>query len=281
MRQKRTKMIVAVLAAMSLLVGACSSDEPPETTTGDGSRLGQRDKDGKKKKDGKQGPKGSKDSRKGGGNNSRKGDGGDGAQAAPGAGGDGNSSGDGASPPAASGGQAAPDGFASSGPPSPVDPSLARRSSFFDEPNPDAKREGALVPGYAEVVRCGIQGVGEQFEMHFQFNGDVPKSMPDKNTVMVIGFGISAGGNETYGFTAQGNQEGWKAYAGSKDEAKRFPGEFLIQGDTIIMRAPWSFINGPREFRWQLNATWFRSVANTTHYSFDQCPNDNPGQFPS
>jgi hypothetical protein len=123
--------------------------------------------------------------------------------------------------------------------------------------------------------------VGEQFEMHFEFNGAVPKEMPDKNTVMVIGFAISAGGNETYGFTAQGNQEGWKAYAGSKDRARRFPGEFLIRGDTVIMRAPWKFINGPREFRWQQNATWFRSVANTTHYSFDQCPNDKPGQFPS
>lgn len=274
MRQSRTRMIVAVLAALTLLAGACSSDAPPETATGDGSRLGQKEKD--KKKDARRGPRGSKGSKAGSG----KGGGNGGSQGAPGDDG-GSTSRDGASPPPASGGEAAPDGFASNGPPSPVDPSLARRSSFFDEPNPDAKREGALVPGYAEVVRCGIQGVGEQFEMRFEFNGDVPKEMPDKNTVMVIGFGISAGGNETYGFTAQGSQEGWKAYAGSKDKARRFPGEFLIQGDTVIMRAPWKFINGPREFRWQMNSTWFRSLANTTHYSFDQCPNDNPGQFPS
>jgi len=274
MKNKRSTSIAALLAAMTLVAAACSSAPPGEPPAGDGSRLGQKE-DGKKG-----GGKAGAGTKPGGKDNSG---GGKGSQSSSGPGGGGGSGGSGeaASPPPASGGAAAPDGFASSGPPSPVDPSLARRSSFYDEASPDAKKEGPLVPGYAEVVRCGIQGVGEQFEMQFVFNGDVPRSMPDKNTIMVIGFGISAGGNETYGFTAQGNQEGWKAYAGAKDGARKFPGEFLIQGDTIIMRAPWKFINGPREFRWQLNATWFRSVANTTHYSFDQCRNDEPGQFPS
>ena len=273
MRNKRSKIVVALLAALVLLAGACSSDTPAEDATGDGTRLGQKDEG--KKKDGRQGPRGNK----GGGRNG--GPGGKGSQGTSGPGGGGGTGPGAASPPPAAGGGSVPTDFSSEGPPSPVDPSLARRSSFYEEPSPDAKKEGALVPGYAEVVRCGIQGVGEQFEMHFQFNGDIPRSMPDKNTIMVIGFGISAGGNETYGFTAQGNQEGWKPYAGAKDGARKFPGEFLIQGDTIIMRAPWSFINGPREFRWQLNATWFRSVANTTHYSFDQCPNDQAGMFPN
>lgn len=270
MRLQGSRTIVALLAALTVLASACSSGAPTDTAAGDGSRLGHEDdqnKDAKKKGSAK-----GKGSRKGSGK--RKG----GSETPLRSGGAGRS---GASPPPASGGAAAPDGFASSGPPSPVDPSLARRSSFYEEPSPDARKEGALVPGYAEVIRCGIQGIGEQFEMHFQFNGDVPREMPDKNTVMVIGFGISAGGDETYGFTAQGNQEGWKAYAGAKDGAEKFPGQFLIQGDTVIMRVPWSFINGPREFRWQLNATWFRSVASTTHYSFDQCRNDKPGQFPS
>lgn len=272
--RKRSITIVALLAAITLLAGSCSSETPADTATGDGSRLGQEEKD--KNKDGKRGPGGAK----GGGKSSGPGGKRSQSTSAPGGGGGGKRPGT-ASPPPAAGGESAPTDFSSEGPPSPVDPSLARRSSFYDEASPDAKKEGALVPAYAEVVRCGVQGVGEHFEMHFQFNGDVPREMPDKNTIMVIGFGISAGGNETYGFTAQGNQEGWKAYAGAKDGARKFPGEFLIQGDTVIMRAPWSFINGPREFRWQLNATWFRSVANTTHYSFDQCPNDKPGLFPN
>lgn len=268
------RSMVALLTAVTLLAAACSSDTPSDTATGDGSRLGQKERE---KKDGK----GARGANRAGGENGGPG----GKRGSPGSSRPGGSSGTGpgeaASPPPAAGGSAAPTGFASEGPPSPVDPSLARRSSFYEEPSPDAKREGALVPGYAEVVRCGIRGVGEHFEMHFQFNGAVPREMPDKNTIMVIGFGISAGGNDTYGFTAQGNQEGWKPYAGAKDGAREFPGEFLIQGDTIIMRAPWSFIDGPRAFRWQLNSTWFRSVANTTHYSFDQCPNDRPGMFPN
>ena len=276
MRNKRSITLMALLAALALLAGACSSDTPADTATGDGSRLGQ--KDDKKKKDGDGGSGGGKGGNEGPGGGAQQGSGGPGGS---GGGGGQTAPGGAASPPPASGGQAAPSGFASDGPPSPVDPSLARRSSFYEEASPDAKKEGALVPGYAEVVGCGVQGVGEQFEMHFEFNGAVPKEMPDKNTIMVIGFGISAGGNDTYGFTAQGNQEGWKAYAGAKDGARKFPGEFLIQGNKIIMRAPWSFINGPREFRWQINATWFRSVASTTHYSFDQCRNEEPGQFPS
>lgn len=269
MRSGRTRSTIALLAALMLLAGACSSEAPSDdTASGDGSRLGQKDR--AKKRDGKRA-----DGGKAAGKTGKKGSQ---APLRPGGGSGPNRP---ASPPPAAGGRAAPSGFASNGPPSPVDPSLARRSSFHDESTPDAKKEGALAPDYAEVLRCGVQGVGEHFEMHFKFNGAVPKEMPDKNTIMVLGFGISAGGNDTYGFTAQGNQEGWKAYAGAKDGAREFPGEFLIQGDTVIMRAPWKFINGPREFRWQVNATWFRSVANTTHYSFDQCPNENPGQFPS
>lgn len=268
---KTGRTAVALLVASTLLLGACSSGAPSDSATGDGSRLGQK-KDGKKaskKGAGKTYKKGKKGLRSG--TSGRRGPGSGGGRA-----------GSASSPPPAAGGAAAPSGggFASDGPPSPVDPSLARRSSFYDDPKDDAKKDGALVPGYAEVVRCGIQGVGENFEMHFQFNGTVPQEMPDKNTIMVIGFGISAGGNDTYGFTAQGNQEGWKAYAGAKDGAEKFPGRFLIQGDTVVMRVPWSFINGPRRFRWQLNATWFRSLANTTHYSFDQCPNDTAGEFP-
>ena len=277
MRDRRSITIVALLAALTLLAGACSSGEPADTATGDGSRLGQKED---KKKDGNKGSDKGKPGNKGSGGGGQQGSDGPGGSGGSG-GGPGQGPAGGASPPPASSGQSAPTGgLASDGPPSPVDPSLARRSSFYEETSPDAKREGALVPAYAELVGCGVQGVGEQFEMHFDFNGAVPKSMPDKNTVMVIGFGLSAGGNETYGFTAQGNQEGWKAYAGAKDGAREFPGEFLIQGNKIIMRAPWSFIKGPREFRWQINATWFRSVASTTHYSFDQCRNGEPGGFP-
>ncbi|HJR44966.1 MAG TPA: hypothetical protein VJ927_05125 [Actinomycetota bacterium] len=263
----RSRALVALFAALSVLTAACAGSSTPEAAQGDGSRLGQKEKS----------RQGSKDpGKKAGGK--RKGGGGNAVPGAP------KGSGAGSlpeSPPEAEAGEAAPEGgsFASSGPPSPVDPSLANRSSFVEDGR-DAKKEG-IVPSYAELLEAGVQGVGEDFEMRFTFDGQVPDKTEDKNTIMVIGFGISAGGNETYGFTAQGNQDGWKAYAGAKDGARKFPGEFMIEGDTIVMRVPWKFINGPREFRWQSNTTWFRSIANTTHYSFDMCPNEEAQDFPS
>ncbi len=266
--------MIAVLLALSLFGAACSdASTPQESAQGDATRP-----ERKKNKSEKTG-KGAAD-KKGSSPEAPASDSHD-----DGAGGSDHHAGDGsegAPPPPAPGGAAAPSGrgLASQGPPSPVDPSLASRSSFVEDPIGDAKKEGALVPDYAELVRSGVQGLGEDFEMQLTFNGDVPQEMPDKNTIMVIGFGISAGGNDTYGFTAQGSQEGWKAYAGAKDGARRFPGQFLIEGDTITMRVPWKSIDGPREFKWQVNTTWFRSVASTTHYSFDQCPNGNAAKFP-
>lgn len=268
MKATRSRGLIALALSLALVAAACSGSSTPGAAQGDGSRLGQKDK----------APKGEgkgRDGKKAGGGSQAPGE-----EAVPGTG---KGSGGGSlpeSPPEAEGGEAAPSGsFASSGPPSPVDPSLANRSSFVEDGR-DAKKEG-IVPSYAELLEAGVQGVGDNFEMRFRFDGQVPQKTEDKNTIMVIGFGISAGGNETYGFTAQGNQEGWKAYAGAKDGARKFPGQFLIEGDTIVMRVPWKFINGPREFRWQANTTWFRSIANTTHYSFDMCPNEEAAEFPS
>lgn len=273
MNTTRSRSLITVAAALTLLAGACSSSPPAAPEQGDGTRLGQKAEQKKGRGQGKAAGANGQTGARGAG----------GGKQGPGGGGDGDGGGGAApaSPPPAAGGQAAPSGgFASDGPPSPVDPSLARRSSFVDDPLTDAKKEGALVPDYAELVQAGVQGLGEDFEMRLTFNGNVPERTPDKNTIMVIGFGISAGGDDTYGFTAQGNQDGWKAYAGSKDGAKKLPGQFLIQGDTIIMRVPWSTIDGPREFKWKVNTTWFRSVASTTHYAFDQCPNGDAAQFP-
>ena len=272
MKLKSRRSITALMLVLSLL-GACSSPDGPETAEGDRTRV-----PGAEKKDdkgaGKGGGKGAKQPKPG------KGNGGDGG----GGGGQGGNNGmpePGESPPAASSGTTtAPQSFASQGPPSPVDPSLANRMSTIEDPSNDSEKEGALVPSYSEMTRAVFQGQGEQFQITLSFNGAVPEKMPDDKTIMVIGVGISAGGNDTYGFTAQGTPEGWKAYAGAKDGAKKFPGQFLIENGEIVMRIPWKFINGPREFRWQVNSTWFKSVANTSHYAFDMAPNKESAQFP-
>ena len=272
MRTRKHLALLAGLVALLLVAAACSGSPAPEAAQGDGTRLGQ--KQGKKKAAAGNRKDGSKKKRQRGDRpGGRQGGGG----AAPG-GVDGAE----ASPPPAEGGAAAPSGggFASSGPPSPVDPSLARRSASAQDGSNDAQKEG-LTPAYAELLGASIQGLGQQFEMRLDFGGNVPDRTEDKNTIMVIGFGISAGGNDTYGFTAQASPEGWKAYAGAKHKARKFPGEFRVEGQSIVMRVPWKFIDGPREFKWQVNSTWFKSVANTTHYAFDMVPDKEAAQFPN
>lgn len=261
---------IAAVTAVALVAAGCSGSPAPESAQGDGSRLGGQDGDdnasGKKKRGKRAGPKAGRGKGEGGNRpGAAKGEG-----PAPG----------GQNAPAPEASSAAPQSFASNGPPSPVDPSLARESASVDDAANDAQKEG-VVPAYGEMVGAAIQGLGEQFEMRLQFGGDIPERTDSKNTTMVIGFGISAGGNDTYGFTAQASQEGWKAYAGAKHKARKFPGRFLVQGDTIVMRVPWRFIDGPREFRWQATSTWFRSIANTTHYAFDMVPNESSAQFPN
>lgn len=272
MNTRRRIALMAGLAALALVAAACSSDTPgPQATQGDGSRVGKSD--GKKNdKRGKAKP-GAKKGQSGGRGNGNQ----------PGAPTPGAPGGVPASPGAAPGGAGAPPeggGFASNGPPSPVDPSLARASSSMDDSGNDAQKEG-VVPPYGELVGASVKGLGEQFEMRLDFGGNVPQKTESDKTVMVIGFGISAGGNDTYGFTAQGGPEGWKAYAGAKHKARKFPGRFEVQGSSIVMTVPWTFIDGPREFKWQSNMTWFRSVASTTHYSFDMTPDKQSAQFPN
>lgn len=268
MRLRSRRSVTALLLVLSLLA-ACSSADGPETAEGEKTRVPSEKKDDKGK--GKGSAKGAGKSKPGKSGGGEDGQPGDSAVGEPGE----------SPPPASSGEAAAPQSFASQGPPSPVDPSLAGRSSTIEDPSDDAEKDGALVPSYAEMTGAVLQGQGDQFEITMSFNGSVPEKMPDKETIMVIGVGISAGGNDTYGFTAQATPEGWKAYAGAKDGAKKFPGQFLIENGEIVMRIPWRFINGPREFRWQVNSTWFKSVANTSHYAFDMAPNEESAQFPN
>lgn len=265
MKLRSRRSITALMLVVSML-GACSTPDGPETAEGDKTRVPSENKNDKGQ--GKAG-KGVPGKATGGGGGSGK-QGGNSGLPEPGE----------SPPPASSGTTTAPQSFASQGPPSPIDPSLAKRSSTIEDPSNDSEKEGALVPSYSEMTRAVFQGQGEQFQITLSFNGAVPEKMPDDKTIMVIGVGISAGGNDTYGITAQGTPEGWKAYAGAKDGAKKFPGQFLIENGEIVMRVPWRFMKGPREFRWQVNSTWFKSIANTSHYAFDMAPNKESAQFP-
>ncbi len=162
-----------------------------------------------------------------------------------------------------------------------ADAELATASAYIGEPEPDGKKSG-LAPSYPEVLSVSIVGLGKDVRFTMNFAGDIPSAMPDKNTYMVIGIGLSGRKeNETYALGAQATHEGWKAYAGGKGGATDFPGTFNISGAQITMTIPWSYIDGPHRFDWYANSSWFQSVGQVSSYIFDPVPNEGPGKFPN
>lgn len=253
----RSKSALTLVAALSVLAGACAggggSATPTAQATDEGAGAGSvakgTDKAGSKK--------GSKGKTAGGQQ--------DDAGSVPGGGGAGGNDG-------AAGGAAA------------IDPRLRTASSIVEEPQPDATK-GGVPESYPEVLRVAIEGLGDDFRITFTFAGDIPQEMPDDKTFMVVGLGLKDRSDKrSYAFGAQGTHEGWQAYAGGKGEANQaqeFPGTFLIEGNEIVMTIPWSYMKGPYPFRWQASSSWFRSVASTSHYSFDPIPNKKMARFPN
>jgi hypothetical protein len=257
--------IAAALVATLVALAACSSSGDAPGASGDGSRLGGASGP---KGDGDRGP-GKKGLRANGAGESG---GGDGSE--PGEDGTDGDGGTGAQPTPQAGSH-----FASNGPPSPVDPSLARESVFHEEAQPDGTKEG-LPPSYAEIVAASIEGLGKDVRFTLSFDGKVPEKLDGEETFMVISWSLSAGEDETYAFSARGSKDGWEVYAGAKNQATELPGTFEIEGNSIVVQVPWSFLDGPRAFRWYTSSSWFSNVAGTTHYLFDPCPNEQAGTFP-
>jgi hypothetical protein len=251
--------IVALLACLALVAGACSSPRVADDQTASNSAGKQGDGRGKKQ-----------------GKGNRKGKGTNAAEKAIGA-----------DAPDDPGADAAADESVNPQPLQalgPGGPEFARKSAHVEEPEPDAERGGPLVPDYAEAMAVDIQGLGKDLRVTFTMNGSVPERMPTERTIMVIAFGLS-GPSEKHGgyaFGAQGRKDGWTAYAGAKNKTRRFPGTFFVRGNEIEMTVPWKFVEGPRPFEWYASASWFMSTGeeNTTSYSFDVIPNGK-GRFPN
>lgn len=149
------------------------------------------------------------------------------------------------------------------------------------EPDPDADKEG-VAPEFADVRSTRVEGAGPNLKVTLTFWGQLPQKMPDDQTYMVAGFGLTGpkGQSQGYAFGASADTKGWTAYGGGKD-GRTFPGEFSVTGDTVVFMIPWSAIEGPRPFEWYAQASWFKSLAGTTHYSLDALPNDGPAKYPA
>jgi hypothetical protein len=253
----RSKSALTLVAALALLAGACGrggSATPTAQATDEGARAGTVAKGTDQA--------GSKKAAKG--------------KTAPGQQGD-------AGSVSGGGGAEENDGLTGGGAAA-IDPRLRTASSVIEEPQPDATK-GGVPESYPEVLRVAIEGLGDDFRITFTFAGDVPQEMPDDKTFMVVGLGLKDRADKrSYAFGAQGTKDGWKAYAGGKGEAnggQAFPGTFFVEGNEILMTIPWSYMKGPYPFRWQASSSWFRSVASTSHYSFDPIPNKKMARFPN
>ena len=157
----------------------------------------------------------------------------------------------------------------------PGGPEFATKSASFDEPSPDAKKEGPLNPSYAEATSLDVQGMGENLRITFTFDGAVPQKMPTDQTYMIVSFSLSSERKDEkgYGINAQASSRGWQVAMGAKAEAERFPGTFFVRGNTVEFTLPWSEVGGPRPFEFYASASWFQ-FAGTTSYSADPIPNE-------
>ncbi|MDQ3951762.1 MAG: hypothetical protein M3279_02185, partial [Actinomycetota bacterium] len=149
------------------------------------------------------------------------------------------------------------------------------------EPDPDAEKSG-VTPDYADILSAKVEGLGRHVRFTITFRGTLPQKMPDDETFMVAGIGLTApkGKKQGYAFGASADETGWKAYGGGK-EGGEYPGELTVSGDTVVFTVPWSAIAGPRAFEWYAQGSWFKSLAGTTHYSLDALPNEGPAKFPA
>jgi hypothetical protein len=159
-------------------------------------------------------------------------------------------------------------------------PNFATARSGAVEGSPDAEKSG-VTPDYPEANSIQLLGSKRNLSVTFGFEDKLPKSMPDENTFMIVGFALSGEheGDDGYAFGAQASNGGWQPYAGGRKEASGFPGSFSIDGHEIHMTIPWDSIGGPRPFEWYANSSWFSHVANVTSYMFDVIPNDG-GRYP-
>jgi hypothetical protein len=174
--------------------------------------------------------------------------------------------------------------------PSPVDtsdygvgPEYSRGRSSFDDPDDDATKQG-LTPSYAEMSAASVEGQGDTFRLTIELKDPPPQKMPDDKTFMIVAFGLR-GREDSATFGAQATEKGWEPYAGRSNkkskEREEFPGQFQIEGTSLIFTVPWSYIGGAYEFEWQATAAWFASVADTTHYAYDTAPNEaNTAHYP-
>ncbi len=157
---------------------------------------------------------------------------------------------------------------------------FARGEVTVNEPRPDAETSG-VSERYAEATSVTVAGLGDSLLVRIVFDAELPSKMPNKNTYMVVGFGLSGrkqGDNDSFG--ARATRDGWLPYSSKKGEPTEFPGTFFVDGNTMEITVPWDVVGGPRPFEWYASSSWFSYVSGVSSYSFDVIP-ESAGRYPN
>ncbi|MBA2725425.1 MAG: hypothetical protein H0U53_05495 [Actinobacteria bacterium] len=135
-------------------------------------------------------------------------------------------------------------------------------------------------PAYAEIAAATVRGLGDDLELAVTVDGELPMRMPDEDTNTIIAVKMRTTDDSEFVLGAHASEQGWKPFAKWYGHKRPFPGRFEIRGGTLTMTIPWSFLDGPRRFRWFANASWIQSAGVIPTYSIDLAPSAEGHPFP-
>jgi hypothetical protein len=155
---------------------------------------------------------------------------------------------------------------------------LANASATAPEPASDALRAGTTPP-YADITAAEIRGQGRSVRFTLTFASTLPDKMPDASTTMSAGYRLKIG-DVPYVLTANASTEGWRLSATRGGETAKHGGTLRVEGTTLTIDIPWSFLSGPRSFTWTGYLAWNQSSP-VMSYVVDILPNNGEAAFPS
>lgn len=134
---------------------------------------------------------------------------------------------------------------------------LGARSVKVVDRYPDAATQGAA-PAYGDITWAAVEDLGQDLRLVIASHGDLPQKMPDGMTYMIVSWNLD--GDRTHpgrGFSVQASPKGWSIQVGGNEGTVPYPGTFAVDGKTIEIKFPWTFLGGRHGFAWSASSSWF------------------------
>lgn len=126
---------------------------------------------------------------------------------------------------------------------------------------------GAAGPTYADAVEVRISDEGANAEVRVRMRANVPLTLADRE---VIGIGVNIGDWQLF---ADGEVDGWYAYAQRGQDFVTYTGTFQIAGDTLIFNVPWEALGDPRDTTVDAFVDWSKpTLLNGADSTSDRAP---------